>query len=337
MRKQRIWRWIICIMLGGSLFCYRESLGNILQEIRKSAGPALGVGIVLALTAYTLEGVTVGIMMGMIRHREYPSHSRRRNGVRIAFLCEFYRMATLGSGAGIAEIHYMRENGIEPGNATALTMIQYMCKRTAVLLLGGMGFILLSRSESTSSLCGEYAVLMGIGCLLSVAVIAVFLCLALSSRIAAGVLWLLGQLSQRFPSWERRIDGWREQILLLGSCGKDILRQKKKMASVLLGQLGKLLLFYSIPMCFLRGETGLRVAEGIFLTAAAYMLSGVIPTPSGAGSLEVIFVLFFSRYTGSDRALSVILLFRFATWILPFAVGGVLLLAERVEERKGKI
>lgn len=228
MRKQRIWRWIICIMLGGSLFCYRESLGNILQEIRKSAGPALGVGIVLALTAYTLEGVTVGIMMGMIRHREYPSHSRRRNGVRIAFLCEFYRMATLGSGAGIAEIHYMRENGIEPGNATALTMIQYMCKRTAVLLLGGMGFILLSRSENTSSLCGEYAVLMGIGCLLSVAVIAVFLCLALSSRIAAGVLWLLGKLSQRFPSWERRIDGWREQILLLGSCGKDILRQKKR-------------------------------------------------------------------------------------------------------------
>lgn len=329
-RRQRIWGLAVCIMLGISLFCRRESLGDIYREIRKNAGPTLCVSAMLALTAYALEGATIDIMSRMVHRETCSSCIKRRNGIKIAFLCEFYRMVTLGSGSGIAEIHYMHENGIEPGDATALTMIQYMCKRIAVLLLGSMGFILLYGGDNTGSLCGEYAVFMGIGCLLSVAVIAVFLCVVLSARIASGVSWLLERLAIKLPSRKQTVDGWKEQVLLLNSCGKDILRRKKQIVWVLLSQLGKLLLFYSIPMCFLCGYTGLRVTEGICLMAVVYMLSGIIPTPSGAGSLEVVFVLFSAPITGSDLALSAILLFRFVTWILPFAVGGLLLLAERV-------
>ena len=56
--------------------------------------------------------------------------------------------------------------------------------------------------------------------------------------------------------------------------------------------------------------------------------------PSGAGALEFVFVLFFSRFTDSGRALPVILLFRFATWVLPFGIGGGLMAAGRRKEAK---
>lgn len=63
--------------------------------------------------------------------------------------------------------------------------------------------------------------------------------------------------------------------------------------------------------------------------AVAYMLSGVIPSPSGVGSPEFVFLLLLGRFISPETALSAILVFRFATWILPFAVGGIIALAQK--------
>ncbi len=313
------------MLLCLSLFFYREQLLEIVRGIRQVSIFGLCAGILLSLGAYVLEGMTIRFMMAANGTREGKS----RSGVKIAFLCEFYRMITLGNGSGIAEIHYMHENGIEPGNATALTMLQYMFKRIVVLILGVLGYAILYRGEDTGRFCGEYRGFMGLAALISLAVIVCFLCLALSARIAAYTLHFLDWLATKRPSWEKRVSEWKEQILLLNRSGKNVLGQRGKMCCVTLCQFGKLLLFYSIPMCFLTAYSQLTATEGILLMAVVYMLSGVIPMPSGAGSLEVIFALAFSAFGGLDMALSAILVFRFATWVIPFALGGVLLLAER--------
>lgn len=314
------------MLLCLSMFFYREQLLEIVRGVGQASIFRLCAGILLSLAAYALEGMTIQFMMAADGTQE----GKKRSGVRIAFLCEFYRMITLGNGSGIAEIHYMHENGIEPGNATALTMLQYMLKRVAVLLLGILGYVILYRRECTERFCREYAVFMGLAVLISLAVIVCFLCLALSARIAAYALRFLDWLTAKRPSLEKRLSGWKEQILLLNRSGKNVLGQRKKMCCAALCQFGKLLLFYSIPMCLLTGYAELTATEGILLMAVVYMLSGVIPTPSGAGSLEVIFALAFSSFAKLDMALSVILVYRFATWVMPFAAGGVLLLAERV-------
>lgn len=332
-RWERARRWVIPVLLCLSLFFYREQLYEIIMGIRQISAGRLCAGIVLSLAAYVLEGMTIRFMMdtGIPRTassgecREMGRSGKERSGVRIAFLCEFYRMITLGSGSGIAEIHYMHENGIEPGNATALTMIQYMFKRVAVLILGVLSYAVLYCREATGRFCREYAAFMGLAALISLAVIVCFLCLSLSARIAVCALRFLDWLAARWPSWEKRLSGWKEQIMLLNRSGKKVLGQWGKMLCVALCQFGKLLLFYSVPMCFLAKYIRLTVLEGILLMAVVYMLSGVIPTPSGAGSLEVLFVLAFSAFTGADMALPAILVFRFATWVMPFAVGGVLL------------
>ena len=72
--------------------------------------------------------------------------------------------------------------------------------------------------------------------------------------------------------------------------------------------------------------TGLSFAENILLMAVAYMLAGVIPAPSGIGALEFVFLLFFTGFVEAGAALPAILLFRFVTWILPFGVGGGVLI-----------
>lgn len=327
--KWQLWsRILICLMVLAAAVFYRDTLRGILGGIRQISAAGFCVSILLSAAAYVLEGMTISCMAGAVIPR-LPI----QNGIQIALICEFYRMVTLGSGPGIAEIHYLHKNGMEPGSAAVMTMIQYMVKRTAVMLLGVLGFFVLYSSGRGRETCSEYSVFMAIGCVVTIGVIACFMGLTLSSKIAAWAAIFLDWLCRKLPSWKKKVSEWKQQIALLNQSGKEIVKQKYRLFGTVLLQTGKMLLFYVIPVCLLYGNTGLTFAENILLMAVAYMLSGVIPAPSGAGALEFVFLLFFTGFVDAGVALPAILLFRFVTWILPFGVGGGVLVWMRAREK----
>lgn len=59
----------------------------------------------------------------------------------------------------------------------------------------------------------------------------------------------------------------------------------------------------------------------MLLTALIQMLAAVIPVPSGIGSVEYVFTLFFGVYAGSVSAVSAALMYRFATFLFPCIPG----------------
>lgn len=316
--KKKLTAGILLLLLVLSVFFYKDSWIRIMEGLRLVTPANIAISSFLAVSAYIIEGMTIFCLMSTV----IPGASAPE-GIRIAFLCEFYRLTTLGNGAGIAEIHYMHKKGIETGKAALLTMLQYMWKKIAILVLGGISFLALSSGIHNNTILKEYSVFIAWGFLGTVAVITAFGCLILSGRIASAVNWGLDRLSEKFPSGQEHFLQWKEQILLLNQSGRDILRQKRRMLSVFLFQVQKLLLFYSIPMYLLLNKTALTAVECISLMALVYMLSGVIPAPSGVGSLEFAFLLLFGKFAAYDTAIPVILVYRFATWIVPFLLGGI--------------
>lgn len=329
---------ILLLLLAAAVF-YRDSLYEIFQGILQTEPRSIWISILLSVAAYCMEGTAIACMAGavipVLGSTQQNAPVTRfvgfsvKEGISVAFLCEFYRMITLGSGSGFAEIYYLHKSGMETGSATGLTMIQYMLKRTAVMLLGIFGFYVLYASGSGRELCRKYAGFMGVGCVVTIGVIAVFMGLALSEKISAWTGRLLDWLSRKLPSWAERFVKWKEQAMLLHQAGEIFMRQKRRTLCALLLQCGKMLIFYTIPAILLYGNISLNIGESILLMAAAYMLSGVIPAPSGVGALEFVFLLFFTGFVEEGMAMPAILLFRFATWVLPFAVGGVVLLLVR--------
>lgn len=321
---KRVDFWVILILLAAASVFYRDSWYDIWEGIQQITGREMTYSILLSAVAYLLEGMTIACMMSTVLH-SFPV----RRGTVIAYLCEFYRLITLGNGSGLAEIYYLRKSGIETGTATVLTMIQYICKRTTIMILGGVGFAVLLGGRDTRMLCGEYAGFMAVGCVVSLAVITVILCIAVSSKIAGLLNKCADWMAGKFPSWAERLHVWKEQVTLLNQSGKMILAQKRKMTCAILLQTGKLLLFYGIPVYLLQNGLSLYGElpgwkECFSLMAVVYMLSGVIPAPSGVGSLEFVFLLFFSRFAGAQTVVPAILVFRFVTWVLPFVAGGVM-------------
>lgn len=344
---KRVDFWMILLLLAVAAAFYRDSWQEIREGIRQITFRQLLNCILFSLASYCLEGMTIACMMSMAGTGSKSAFSVKR-GTAIAYLCEFYRLITLGSGAGFAEIYYLHKSGIETGTATVLTMFQYVCKRIAVLLLGGAGFAALCagcRMPACRGLVQEYAMFMAAGCALSVGVIVAFTGVAVSDKIAGAILKFLDWTGVKVPSLEKKVCGWREQIILLNRSSRDILRQKRTIARVILLQIGKLLLFYCIPAyllssklekCdivvdavrqgFFTDETSTGWAVCILLMAVVYMLSGVIPAPSGAGSLEFVFLIFFSRFVETQAAIPAVLVFRFATWVVPFVTGSIVYL-----------
>lgn len=331
--KWKIWKaGILVLLLAGALLFYRDHLGDILDGVQQVTRVQLGGSLVLAALGYLLEGLAIS---GMIRTWEAGNRENTVGyGIFTALAGEFYRLATLGNGSGIAKIHFLHQRGIETGNATGLVMIQYLCKRLAIAVLGTVGFgVLCLQGEDAGNLCRKYAVCIVAGNVLALAVVAGFLAVMLSVRVNRHLLAILDWAGRMWPVCGKWVPVWKEQAGILHQSGREVFGQKGRMLCLFLLQMGKCILFYSIPAFLLKGQGSLPAVADILLMAVVYMLAGVIPAPSGIGSLEFVFWLFFSPSVGGQAAISAILVFRFATWFMPFVMGAVLVTARELFPR----
>ena len=119
------------------MYTFRDSAGPILEQLTKTS-PAVVIGICLMAAVYQIiEGIITTVLA-----KQYRSSFACKNGITNAFLCSFYRVATLGSGSGVAAIIYLGEQGIEYGGGFGLYMIQYALHKMSIALLSAILFVM---------------------------------------------------------------------------------------------------------------------------------------------------------------------------------------------------
>lgn len=268
---------------------------------------------------FIMEGSIIYIMAAGI----VPTY-RLRDGIAVAYRCEFCRLITFGNGAGIAEIHYLHKKGIEPAAGTGISILQFVMKKIGVAVLGIIGFILLYCFSDTKTLFREYTVFLVMGCIITTAIVFFLLLVTLSNKVMTFMLWSIDKISARFPSFAEKAASLKEQVCLLNESGHLFLCQKHTLIQIILCNLIKLAAIYCIPAYLLQGKCDTGFMECAAMMAAVYMLAGVIPAPSGIGSLEFVYLLFFGVLADSGDIVPALLVFRFVTWIFPFMLGGIL-------------
>ena len=99
---------MVLVIIGIIVYTFRDSAGPILEQLEKTT-PAVIAGICAMTVVYhCVEGVITTLLA-----KQYNRAFTLGMGITNAFLCSFYRVATLGSGAGVAAIVYLGEHGIE--------------------------------------------------------------------------------------------------------------------------------------------------------------------------------------------------------------------------------
>lgn len=316
LKKYRKWLLVLALVI---LVCLanRQSLPEILREVGRTPPMVIGAACLLSVGYFLAEGAIIHYMT-----KRYRPEFTFREGVSCAFYCAFYRVATLGSGSGVAEIYYLNTRGIEAGTATGMSLVQYILHKIAVALYGITGFVILC--VHGDAVVRSYRLQMVLGCILTALITAVLITAAAGKKITARFFRLLDKKLKPGSRAEQKARTFQKQAELCQHEGCILLHDKKELLIVCLLDAVKLSCWYVIPWILFAGTASLSLVDTILLTGLIQTLAAVIPCPSGIGAVEYVFSLFFGTYISGVSAVSASLVYRFATFLFPCIPGAVL-------------
>lgn len=319
----------VLILVGIIVYTFKDSAGDILQQL-KSTSVKVVFAICFASFLYELIEGWINYSFAKVYNPEF----KYWQGVESAFYAAFYRVATLGSGAGVAAIYYFNEKGVPYSKGTGLYTIEYMLHKISIALFSGIFFLLNWAFMQEHYHEYEMTLLAGFG--ITFVIAAGLLLFACSQKFHHGIIWVVRKLNKK-GKLSQVLAKLEEQCDILEQASGTLLKRGGLILSCILKNFMKLICWYGIPYLILFGEYQLNLSQMLAITSLAMMLAAVIPAPAGIGSSEFVLTMLFSVIVGTGEAGSVSLLYRFATFVLPFAIGAVVvLLRKKVHKQKAE-
>lgn len=322
-----MWLKIIfaAVLIAIIVYTLKDSAAEILDEILETTWWIL-LAICLASVVYHLFEAWITCTLA----RRYNPRFRYREGLYCAFQCSFYRLSTLGSGSGVAAVVYLGKKGVGYSEAMGLYMIQYVVHKVSIVIFSGLFFLL-----NWNMMIGyfkEYLVYLLAAYVLTVLISVGLVLFAVSAKFHR-LLLRLGNHFNKKGRFDKALKKLASNCEIMEHTSEELLKDAKTIVTMWLKDMAKLCFWYCIPFLVM-GMTQISVLDSWSVTSLAVMTAAVIPTPAGIGSTELIMTSLYSVIIDTDKAVAVMLLYRFATFIFPFLVGGVLVLAGRIKVRR---
>ena len=300
----------------------QNSMREIFAELKETNLIILMSVIFLGLLHQFFEGYGIKETV-----RGFTTNFSVLDGMMTSFYIAFYRMVTFGVGTLLAEIGFYKKKGIKISQgvgASALHMVSY---KTAIVTYAALNLIFYFNAILEQR--PQMIALILIGIVLTVLLIVTLVVLSLSLNLQVLVLLFCNRFV-RNKKLRSYIDQFNLQINALHQAMQSVLRDRASILKIYLFNLLKVGSWYVIPFVCLQQEFS---DIDFFLTFAlisfTLVMSGVIPSPAGIGSFDFVYLLMFRPLTGTVDAVSSLLLYRFASYVLPFLLGFFVFLKER--------
>ena len=228
-----------------------------------------------------------------------------RQGIDNAWCGTFGNVVTLGAGVVPVQTWYLHQAGLPIGPGVGLMTLQYVFHKTTVLLYATV-MLLLQHKWLAANTTGVLKYLP-----MAYAVVALV--------IVALVLVCVSPLVQ-----QRRAD-WLEQLDVLGTESRLLLADKARCVQIFALQALKLFLLFCLPWLCIRFMqlSPLSFARVQLLTSLMLFVSNALPNVAGMGSIETAFLLLYSSFLPSGEVMSVLMLYRIASYYFVFAASAV--------------
>lgn len=318
MKKQPASRLLLNFLLLLSvlvilIYLLKNSLGEIIREISLTPISILLMVVFLGCGFVVVEGFNYQLLI-----KPFNPKINWRKSVFTYCYSAFYRVITFGAGTLVAEVMFVRQQGLTTSQSMGVTSLHMMLYKAGVIFFSCLSLGLHFNYLTSISPYLIAAVLLGIGVTI---LVCLFLLLVSSSQWFHQQLIKLGRKLSAKGKWQLKLDSFNEQIISLRATIKEITTEKTSSLKLLALNILKLIPWYSLPYFIFKEEGNLSFILCFSLVSMASVLAGIIPSPAGIGSFDFIFVLLFSPLVGKVSAVSGLLLYRFATYFIPFIIG----------------
>ena len=280
--------------------------------------PTVLVVLALGITYPLLEGVASWLI---VRSR-LPGFTLR-HGIDNAWMGTFGNVICLGAGAVPMQTYYLHRCGLGLGPGVGLMTLQYVFHKAAVLVYATV-LLLWNRQWFTAHATGVLSYLPAAYTVVAGVILGlVLLCTApLVQSLARRALGLLPKTEK----WQARRESWQTQLDTLSEESRHLLTEKTRCLKIFAVHLCKLFLMYTIPSFCLRFmglSSALSFGQVQPLTALMLFLSNALPNVAGMGSIETAFLLVFGSFLERGEVMSVMMLYRIASYYVVFAASAV--------------
>ena len=219
-----------------------------------------------------------------------------RQGIDNAWCGTFGNVVTLGAGAVPVQTWYLHQAGLDIGPGVGLMTLQYVFHKTTVLLYATV-MLLLQHKWLAANTTGVLKYLP-----MAYAVVALV--------IVALVMVCVSPLVQ---------------LDVLGTESRLLLADKARCVQIFALQALKLFLLFCLPWLCIRFMqlSPLSFARVQLLTSLMLFVSNALPNVAGMGSIETAFLLLYSSFLPSGEVMSVLMLYRIASYYFVFAASAM--------------
>ncbi len=284
----------------------------MIRELKNVSGAVVAKIIICGLCYLVTESLIFTILLKKEHHLFHIYH-----GIIGTFYAAFYRVPTFGSGTAAAQVYYFSTRGIDPSVGLSAATLQYVFHKSAISVYAGLGFLLCS--DFMNRYFADYRTALLLGFFLTFFICSALILVCVSDRFHTFLGWIWDR-ADRKGTYQKQKNTALEKCRELRRETKQFSSSVWRLVMVTLLEFVKLSFQYLIPFIILEPENG-SVFEIMCVMALVLALSGVIPAPGGLGSTDGLIVLFFSQIVDPAQALSVMVLYRFATYLIPFLIG----------------
>lgn len=270
--------------------------------------------LLLGLGYQALEGLLIKRMV----HRQRADFTYF-DGIKTSIYVAFYRVVTFGAGTFISEVAFYHKKKLPYSNSVGIAMFRLMLYKFTLVVYALVSLLFFGYELYQRQPKAFYFVLLG--CIVTSGIVGLLLALTFSETIQRLNTNLTKKILRK-PSIHQKIDQFNDQIEALRTTIKELVLQPKAFIELLGLSLLKMSFWYAIPvifLCFHPHDVSL-----LFCFAAmtfAVILAGVLPAPAGIGSFEFVYLFMFQGLFGTVEAASSLVLYRVASYILPFVLG----------------
>ncbi|EOH82761.1 MULTISPECIES: lysylphosphatidylglycerol synthase transmembrane domain-containing protein [Enterococcus] len=310
---------LFTVMIGIIIFVIRDSLGDIFTELGRTSLPVLLGVTALGLVSQVIEGYTIKNIAG-----EFNPQFTVRDGFFASAYATFYRVITFGTGSIVSEVIYYHKKELTYSEATGTSALRMITYKIALMVWALVFLVIKSSAIQAHIANGIFLVLAGV----LVTLLIISSLLVLSLNINAQVLFVI-ICNRLFKRQKLRdiVDQLNNQVYSLRGAIKTFIRDRNAVIRVFCSNMAKLVVWYSLPFFILvKDYPDIDIWLTVALISFTVILGGVLPAPGGIGGFEFVYVLLFRNVVGKVDAVSSLLLYRYATYLLPFLIGMIYVL-----------
>lgn len=323
-----IFKWLIILALLIIVYFWKnDDIMEAFEEMRHYSIWVSLLCLLATLLHFCVEGRIIHNMT-MYEERQMTWWESFKCGL----YCAFYKLISLGSLSGIAEVYYISKHGVEPGRATGITLVQYAYQKLGITIVGVLSFVGLYLSGVTT--VRDYAKWGVLGSVVSLLIVSMLITLSASRKLAELLSHLVDRLigkggiisrTRKDGRLEHKSEELKSQIVTFNESGRFFWQHKTLCLRVTILKMLKMTLWYSVAAIVVCAANDANPVQCTALMAVSNMIGSVMIAPAGVGTLEFVVALLFKPLFGATAA-TVVILYRFYSMVVPFLLGAAVIL-----------